>query len=182
MTGLTTTIHMPLDSNKEVFTAECDGGYVGCLRLDNVIAITSERYEKPLQAANAARKLKKQVGQVDSKSCIDPENSVKKESVQALNKSPETKKSLILSLELYTHEEMQSMPQFNFHEVWLITKEGEFVSDCMNQKAKRLVAFTSDRAKAKRFEDHEAAKRTMTTLKGVVGPGFGLMRVYGKVK
>jgi len=173
---------MPLDSKKEVFTAKCDGGYLGCIRIDDIIAITSDKYDKPLQAANAARKLKKQVSKIDSTTYVEAENSVKKEVVKALNKSPDSKRSLVLSLELYTHEEMQALSHLHWKEVWLITKEGEFVSDCLNKQAKRLVAFTGESKKAKRFEDHEDAKRTMRILKGVVGPGFGLVRQYAKVQ
>ena len=51
----------------------------------------------------------------------------------------------------------------------------------LNQKKKQLVAFTSDREKAKRFKSHEEACRIMRTLKGVVGPGFNLTRFYIKL-
>ena len=158
---------MPLDTSKEVFTAKCDGGYFGCLRTEDCIAITKKSFPKPLQAANAARKLKKTLGLIDE----TPTDSLP---------GPRKAKSLPLRTELYTAEQMHEAPLLKFREVWLITKDEDYVQDCLNKETKKILSLTRDRGKAKHFDDHVAATRAIRVLKGVVGPGFGLVRYFAK--
>lgn len=164
---MTKTIWLPASSDKELFTAKTESGYVGCYSCDSFTAITPQSFEKPLEAANAARRMKKQIN-------LPLEKVVKKN--KTIKQLP--KKQVKFTTKLYTQEEANTMPLLSFQEVWVITKDGEYVSDCLNVKQKRLVAYTKDKKKAKQFSDHEDAKRSMRTLKGVVGPGFGLLRFF----
>ena len=50
-----------IPSEKEIFTAKTDKGFVGCFRTDKGVFFTSEVFTKALMAANAARKLKKEL-------------------------------------------------------------------------------------------------------------------------
>jgi hypothetical protein len=72
------------------------------------------------------------------------------------------------------------MPLLRFQEVWVITKDDSFVSNCLDQKNKTLVTYTKNREEAKFYKDHEIAKMNMRTLKNVIGPGFNLMRLFIK--
>lgn len=171
---MTTTIWLPLDDSKEFFTAKTDSGYVGCYRSPEAIVITTDVFEKPLPAANAARKMKKMI---ETKTKTRTVKKVTQTKTVAVKK---TQKHVKLQTKLFTAAQAETMPLLKFREVWVITHKDEFVSDCMNTQKKRLVAFTKDKDKAKRFYDHEDAKRSMNTLKGVVGPGFGLIRFFEK--
>ena len=53
------TVWLPEDEAREVFTAKTDSGYVGCVKTDKCMIMTKEYYDKPLVAANAARRLNK---------------------------------------------------------------------------------------------------------------------------
>lgn len=169
---MTSTIQMPEDTSKEVFTAKSDEGYLGCCRANDLIHITSEVYKTPLMAANAARKLKKNLTTERDKA------PAKAESLPKRKKKPSVK----LSAELYTTEQVQAMPLLKFNEVWVITKGYDYVSDCINKETKKIVEYSPNRSEAKCFADHVTAKRAMTTLKGVVGPGFGLLRYFVKTE
>ena len=57
------TAWFPSIENKEFFTAKTDSGYIGCIKTDKCIVLTKEVYDKPLVAANAARKLNKTLKQ-----------------------------------------------------------------------------------------------------------------------
>jgi len=169
-----TTIFLPLDDSKEFFTAKTDSGYVGCYRSTEAIVITTDVFDKPLPAANAARRMKKKI---ETKTKIQTVKKVTQTKTVTIKKS---KNPVKLQTKLFTAAQAETMPLLKFREVWVITHKDEFVSDCMNAEKKRLVAFTKEKERAKRFYDHEIAKRSMRTLKGVVGPGFGLIRFFEK--
>lgn len=169
------TIWVPETSGKEVFTAKTDSGYVGCVKTNECLVMTSRFYMKPLEAANAARKLKKQMkekGTLTTTVSVSDKKTVKQKT--------KVKSHVKLTGRLYTTSDAEAMPLLSFQEVWVVTHPKGYVRDCLNQKKKQLVAFTNDREKAKRFLDHEEAKRIMRTLKGVVGPGFNLLRFFVK--
>jgi len=172
---MTVTIWIPEAEGKEVFTAKTDSGYVGCVKTDHALLMTTTFYTKPLEAANAARKLKKQMKEKGTltTAAVTPKKSV--------TQKTKFKTPVKLTGRLFTATDTEAMPLLSFQEVWVITHPNGYVYDCLNQKKKQLVAFTSTRDNAKRFLDHEDAKRTMRTLKGVVGPGFNLLRFFVKV-
>ena len=169
------TAWFPSTEGKDVFTAKTDSGYVGCVRTNECLVMTVDFFEKPLAAANAARKLKKQINTNSSLT------TVQQETKKQIKFKQKAKTPLKLTGRLYTTEQAEAMPLLRFQEVWVITHGDEFVSDCLNVEKKRLVSFTKDREKAKRFKDHEDAKRVMRTLKSVVGPGFDLLRYFIRV-
>tara|TARA_E500000318_G_scaffold15236_1_gene15590 strand:- start:310 stop:831 length:522 start_codon:yes stop_codon:yes gene_type:complete len=171
------TVWVPDTEGKEVFTAKTDSGYVGCVKTNECIFMTTKFFTKPLEAANAARKLKKQMKEKGT--LTTPVNLISKKIIKEKTK---VKSQVKLTGRLYTTSDTEAMPLLSFQEVWVITHPKGYVSDCLNKQKKRLVAFTNEREKAMRFQDHEEAKRIMRTLKGVVGPGFNLLRFFSKLK
>jgi|TARA_X000001036_G_scaffold98939_3_gene91944 hypothetical protein len=168
------TAWFPSIENKEFFTAKTDSGYIGCIKTDKCIVLTKEVYDKPLVAANAARKLNKTLKQ---------DGAIKevKKVQTATNKKTNNQSKVKLSGKLYTEEERNNMPLLSLKEVWVVTRHGEFVEDCLNQEKKLLCSYTKHRQKAKRFKSHEEALRTARTLKSVIGPGFDISRYWLKL-
>ncbi len=165
------TVWIPEAKGKDVFTAKSDSGYVGCVRTPEYTLLTSEVFEKPLVAANAARKLKKSFG-VPSK---DKEGKKVK---YVAPKKTKTKSRVKLAGKLYSNDEREAMPLLSFQEVWVISRGDEYVLDCLNKEKKILCSYTKDKQKAKRFKDYEAALRVSKVLKGSVGPGFDTTRFW----
>ena len=159
--------------HKEIFTAQAEGGYVGCFRLEKGIFFTSELYTSALTAANAARKLKKEIVQ-ENKIKV----SVKSKQTKTKKSSSKNKNSVNYPWRLFTSDEVDHMPLLKFREVWVIIKGDEFVSDALNKEKKKLVQMTASKEKAKFFTCHEEAKRIMRVLKATVGPGFDLKRFF----
>lgn len=173
------TVWLPEDEAREVFTAKTDSGYVGCVKTDICMIMTKEYYDKPLVAANAARRLNKTLKE---DGLIKESVGVKTVNVKTQKiKKTDSKSECKLTGRLYTDEQRSSMPLLSFREVWVIARGDEYVSDCLNVKKKLLCAYTKNREKAKRFKDFEEAQRVSRTLKGVVGPGFNISRYWLKV-
>ena len=163
--------------DKEIFTAQAEGGYVGCFRIEKGVFFTSELYTSALTAANAARKLKKEIVQ-EKKIKV----SVKSKQTKAKKSSSKNKNSVNYPWRLFTSDEVDRMPLLRFREVWIIIKGDEFVSDALNKEKKKIVELTSKKDQAKVFDCHEEAKRIMRVLKSTVGPGFDLKRFFIKNK
>ncbi len=168
------TVWLPENEKRDVFTAKTDSGYVGCVRTDKCMIMTKEYFDKPLVAANAARKLNKTLKETG---LIQETVKVKTEKF----KKTESKSGCKLTGRLYTDEQRSNMPLLSFREVWVISREDEYVLDCLNVKKKLLCSYTKNREKAKRFKDFEEAQRISRTLKGVCGPGFSISRYWLKV-
>ena len=177
-----------IPEDKEIFTAKVGLQFVGCCRLEHGIAFTYDAFDKPLAAANAARKLKKELT-TSSKETVTKAPVVTKKTAPSKAKKktvtpskPQSRKkvskSLISGRKLYTADETEKMPLLSFREVWVIRRYEDYVSDALNHEKKRLVAYCGTKEAAKPFGCHEEAKRVMKTLKGVVGPGFNLQRFF----
>lgn len=174
---------------KEIFTAKSDHGFVGCCRIEQGIAFTAESFPKALAAANAARRLKKELN-ASSKQAVVASQSTKKQPTapktpavtvtapkhKKKKKAKKDKSSYVGTL--YTSDEVEKMPLLRFQEIWVITHYGDYVSDALNKDRKRLVAYCQVKEQAKPFKNHEDAKRIMRTLKATVGPGFNLQRFF----
>ena len=104
-----------------------DSGYVGCVKTDGCMIMTKEHYAKPLVAANAARKLNKTLKE---NGLIQETVKVKTQKVKKTDKATECK----LTGRLYTDEQRSAMPLLSFREVWIVTRNDEFVLDCLNTK------------------------------------------------
>lgn len=164
---------------KEVFTVKTNGSYFGCVNFMQGFYVGREEFPTPLAAANGARKLRATLSIARTEK-LDSElfnNETKKTNKNVVIRS---KSRLMYKSKLCTFEETLTMPLLSFQEVWVITKEGEYVKDSLNKETKKLVTFTNERDKAQFFYDHEEAKRRMRVLKGTVGPGFGLARFWVK--
>jgi hypothetical protein len=162
-------LNLPEEKTKDIFTSKTEKGYVGCVRTEICFCITTEVFPNALQAANAARKLKKGLS--------TPLTSFK--TSEKIKKSSKKSKSTVSWRDrLYTLAEVEAMPLLRFREVWIILHRNEYVSDCLNYEKKELVKYTKSKTNAKLFRCHEEAKNTMRTLRGVIGPGFNLMRMF----
>lgn len=167
------TVWLPENEKRDVFTAKTDSGYVGCVKTDKCMIMTKEFYDKPLVAANAARRLNKTLKE---SGLIQKTVEVKTQKVKKTDKESECN----LIGRLYTDEQRSAMPLLSFREAWVVTRNGEFVLDCLNTNKKLLCSYTKDREKAKRFKDYEEASRISRTLKSVCGPGFDISRYWLK--
>lgn len=166
------TLIIPIQEGKDIYTAKTETGYVGCIQTKDYLCATTEKFSSALQAANAARKLRKiletpQKNQVTVQIAKKPKNNAQK-----------SKNPVRYSKRLYTLVEVETMPLLRFREVWVILKDDQYVEDCLNYEKKRLVLLSAHRTKAKLFLCHEEAKTTMRTIQGVIGPGFRLMRFF----
>jgi hypothetical protein len=164
-------LDIPTTNTKDIFTAKTDKGYVGCVQTKICFHITTETFPNALQAANAARKLRKDLGV-----------SIQKSSANVQKSSKKSKNTVTWQDRLYTLAEVEAMPLLRFKEVWLILHGNEYVSDCLNYEKKQLIKYSPSKDKAKLFKCHEEAKNTMRTLRGVIGPGFNLMRLFIETK
>jgi hypothetical protein len=166
--------NFPLTEIKEIFTAKTDGGYVGCIGTPLCIHITVDLFDNALKAANAARALNKQLNKkrLWSKS---PENNCPKKTKKS---SRSHKKQVGWQNRFYTLAEVENMPLLRFKEIWVILKDNKYVYDSLNHKEKKLFSLTPSSSQAQYFTSHETARCTMLTLRGVVGPGFKLMRMF----
>lgn len=160
-----------LPTDKEIFTAKTEEGYVGCVRLENYVCFTVEVFDTALRAANKARNLQRTLKTSNLK-----ENKNDEESLKVASKKP--KKKVACRQKLYTLAETEAMPLLRFQEVWVITKGDLYVKECLDKERKELIRYTKEKDQAKYFVDHEKAKMTMRVLKGVVGPGFDLARFF----
>ena len=160
---------------KELSTARTEEGFIGCYTCEQGYFLTREPKKTVLEAGNAARKLK---ALVTKKTKPEGKERQTKQSRAAKLVVRETTKKVNCKQKIYSQEETLVMPLLSFQEVWVVTKDGEFVSDCLNKKTKKLVTFTKKRDNAKYFTCHEEAKRIVRVLKGTVGPGFNLRRFW----
>lgn len=179
--------NIPLE--KKIFTAKTDYGFVGCCRIDQGIVFTAESFPKALAAANAARKLKKELGDSSKQAVVDSP-LVKKQLTASKNpavpvtsskhkekkRAKKTRNTYVGTL--YTTDEVEKMPLLRFKEVWVITRYEDYVSDALNGDKKCLVAYCQRKEQAKPFKNYEEANRIMRTLKATVGPGFSLQRFF----
>lgn len=171
-------LNIPTVQAKDVFTAKTDKGYVGCVQTQVCFYFTTEVFSSALQAANAARRLRKNLStQQESLSEVKPKTLTKPK-----KSSKKTKKTVAYPDRLYTQAEVEAMPLLRFREVWIILHGDEYVADCLNYEKKELVKYAKEQEKAKLFPCHEGAKSTMRTLRGVIGPGFDLMRMFIRVR
>lgn len=164
-------LNIPAEVTKEIFTAKAGGEYVGCVRMVDYICFTAETFDSALKAANKARNLKRLLSQQNG---TQPE----KKSVPTKSPSIKVKKKVVYHQRLFSLPEIKVMPLLRFKEVWVILKGNQYVSDCLNKKEKKLVSYSAERSEAKLFKYHDEAKSMITTLKGVLGPGFELARFF----
>lgn len=167
--------NLGLVTDKEIFTAKTEDGYIGCVRMASGICLTATVHDSALEAANKARSLKRMLTAPSTQDC---EETRKKTEVAKKCVVTKTKKKVTLRSRLYTLDETLAMPLLRFREVWIITKDLMYVSDCLDKERKNLVSYTTDQEKALYFTCHEKAKMTMRVLKSTVGPGFDLKRFF----
>ena len=164
-------LNIPAEVTKEIFTAKAGGKYVGCVRMVDYICFTAETFDSALKAANKARNLKRRLSQQNG-------TQLEKKSVPTNSSSLKVKKKVVYHQRLFSLPEIKVMPLLQFKEVWVILKDNQYVSDCLNKKEKKLVSYSAKCSEAKLFKYHDEAKSMITTLKGVLGPGFELARFF----
>jgi hypothetical protein len=171
-------LNIPTGQAKDVFTAKTDQGYVGCVQTQVCFYFTTEVFNNALQAANAARKLRKNLSAPQA-TLTDVKTKILKKPKKS---SKNSKKIVTYPNRLYTQAEVEAMPLLRFREVWIILNGDDYVVDCLNYEKKELVKYCKQKEKAKLFLCHEEAKSMMRTLRGVIGPGFNLMRMFINAK
>lgn len=172
--GAMEILNIPTGGVKDVFTAKTAGGYVGCVQTQVCYYFTTEVFDSALKAANAARRLRKTLG---SEAVVEKPKS-DKSVIKTKKSSKKRKKTVAWPDRLYTLAEVEAMPLLRFREVWIILKDDQYVEDCLNYEKKKLVTLSPHKERAMLFSCHEEAKSTMRTLRGVIGPGFNLMRMF----
>jgi len=155
--------------SKIVFTLKTQEGFYGCVKSIDKIYLTSEISATPFQAANKARSLQKSLKTKDKSKTLNKPIEVT---------SKKTKNQVNYSWKCHTFLETQHMPLLKFQEVWVITKSNTYVREYLDKQSQNLVAYTTERDKAKIYVDHEEAKLNMKVLKNLIGPGFDLMRFF----
>lgn len=167
-------LNVPTEAAKDVFTAKTNNGYVGCVQTRVCFYFTTEVFNNALQAANAARKLRKNLN-TQQKTQTEVES---KTLTKSKKDSKKPKKTVAYPNRLYTQAQVETMPLLRFREVWIILYGNEYIADCLNYEKKELVKYCKEKERAKFFMSHEEAKGIMRTLRGVIGPGFNLTRMF----
>jgi hypothetical protein len=158
-------VKLTLDKQKEFRTVKLSGNHYGIVVSGNELFFTAEGYTTPLQAANAARKLKK---------CKDDKPKAKKQkpSVKKADKVENIK-----SVKLYTESEMAGLTHLRFREVWVILNlKGLYVESTLTKR--KVVKYTEEKDKAKTFKSYEEARMMAKTLDSVQAVGHSLKRFF----
>jgi hypothetical protein len=156
-----------LEKDKEIYTLKVSGLYYGLVwsEDDQAIYLTEEGVATALQAANAARKLKK------DKDIGKP--SVKKPA--ARKNTDKVKKTK--PVKLYTEAEMTGMTHLRFREAWVITNlTGQYVEKSLTRD--KVVKYNKDKDKAQVFKSYEEASMLAKTLDSVHAVGHSLKRFF----
>lgn len=158
-------VKLILDEQKEFRTVKLSGNHYGIVVSGNELCFTAEGYATPLQAANAARKLKK---------CKDDKPKAKKQKPVA-KKADKVKN--IKPVKLYTESEMAGLTHLRFREVWVILNlKGLYVESTLTKS--KVVKYTKDKDKAKTFKSYEEARMMARTLDSVQAVGHSLKRFF----
>lgn len=156
-----------LDTNceKEVSTVKINNVYHGIVVGDDGLYLTTDTFESPLKAANAARKLKRENKIV---------RTVKKKSISPYN---QIKTKIIRVDKLYTEAEVAALTHLRFREAWVImSPQGRYVKNML--KNNKVVEYCSDRETALKFNTYEDASTGQKTLNNVVLNGHYLRRFF----
>ena len=156
-----------LTNDKEIYTLKINAEYYGLVwDKDNcTIHITEDSAATPLQAANAARKLKKY-----------KDNGTPPEKTQAFSKNIDKVKKAE-PVKLYSETEMAGMTHLRFREAWVVLSlEGLYVETSLTRD--KIVKYNKSRDKAQVFKTYEEASMLLKTLDSVLKVRHTLKRFF----
>ena len=163
-------LKLELNKDKNIYALKTPNGCLGVVSNGETLYFTSEFFDSPLKAANAARRLKKENG-----------ISTKTKKLQSSSVTKSTTTIAKIS-KLYTLAEMGYGPtKLKFKEVWLLMgPNGSFVSETLNKEEKAVVRYEKNKDKAKRYKSYEEASLDLKVLDNVVRKGHSLIRFFEK--
>jgi hypothetical protein len=162
-----TAASVKLTNDKEIYTLKINAEYYGLVwDKDNcTIHITEDSAATPLQAANAARKLKKY-----------KDNGTPPEKIQAFSKNIDKVKKAE-PVKLYSETEMAGMTHLRFREAWVVLSlEGLYVETSLTRD--KIVKYNKSRDKAQVFKTYEEASMLLKTLDSVLKVRHTLKRFF----
>ena len=162
-----TAASVKLTNDKEIYTLKINAEYYGLVwDKDNcTIHITEDGAATPLQAANAARKLKKY-----------KDNGTPPEKTQAFSKNIDKVKKAE-PVKLYSETEMAGMTHLRFREAWVVLSlEGLYVETSLTRD--KIVKYNKSRDKAQVFKTYEEASMLLKTLDSVLKVRHTLKRFF----
>jgi hypothetical protein len=162
-----TATSVKLTNDKEIYTLKINAEYYGLVWDKNnlTIHITENSVATPLQAANAARKLKKY-----------KDNGTPLEKTQASSKNIDKVKKAE-PVKLYSETEMAGMTHLRFREAWVVLSlEGLYVETSLTLD--KIVKYNKSRDKAQVFKTYEEASMLLKTLDSVLKVRHTLKRFF----
>jgi hypothetical protein len=162
-----TAASVKLTNDKEIYTLKINAEYYGLVWDKNncTIHITEDSAATPLQAANAARKLKKY-----------KDNGTPPEKTQASSKNIDKVKKAE-PVKLYSETEMAGMTHLRFREAWVVLSlEGLYVETSLTRD--KIVKYNKSRDKAQVFKTYEEASMLLKTLDSVLKVRHTLKRFF----
>ena len=162
-----TAASVKLTNDKEIYTLKINAEYYGLVWDKNncTIHITEDSAATPLQAANAARKLKKY-----------KDNGTPPEKIQAFSKNIDKVKKAE-PVKLYSETEMAGMTHLRFREAWVVLSlEGLYVETSITRD--KIVKYNKSRDKAQVFKTYEEASMLLKTLDSVLKVRHTLKRFF----
>jgi hypothetical protein len=162
-----TAASVKLTNDKEIYTLKINAEYYGLVWDKNncTIHITEDSAATPLQAANAARKLKKY-----------KDNGTPPEKTQAFSKNIDKVKKAE-PVKLYSETEMAGMTHLRFREAWVVLSlEGLYVETSLTRD--KIVKYNKSRDKAQVFKTYEEASMLLKTLDSVLKVRHTLKRFF----
>jgi hypothetical protein len=160
-----TLVKLDTNNDREVYTVKINHGYHGVVVGDNNLYVTTESFESPLKAANAARKLKRENKITRT---VKKKSDVNYTAIQT--KIRRVKK-------LYTETEVASLTHLRFRENWVILNpKGEYVKTVLSDN--KVVDYCAKKEQARTFKTYEEASDYQKTLDRVVKTGHTLRRYF----
>ena len=162
-----TATSVKLTDDKEIYTLKISAVYYGLVwdKDNSTIYITEDSTTTPLQAANAARKLKKY-----------KDNGAPPDKTQAPSKNIDKVKKAE-PVKLYSETEMAGMTHLRFREAWVVLNiKGLYVEASLTRD--KVVKYNRERDKAQVFKTYEEASMLLKTLDSVHEVGHTLKRFF----
>lgn len=162
-------IKLHTNDDREVYTVKINESYHGVVVGEETLYVTTEAFESPLKAANAARKLKREnkISRTVKKKS-DVNNTVIQTKIRRVKK-------------LYTETEVASITHLRFREAWVIlSPKGEYVKLVLS--GDKVVDYCKKKEQAQTFKTYEEASDYQKTLDRVVRTGHTLRRYFVEAK
>lgn len=169
-------VKLTLEEGRECRTLKLNEKHYGIVVQRNELYFTAESFSTPLQAANAARRLKK-CKDLNCKPTNKKAVTKNTDKVEKVEPKKPKKAQQIEPVKLYSETEMAALTHLRFREAWVILDiRGMFVKETLTKS--RVVEYTKDKNKAKIFKTYEDARMMSKTLDSVAKVGHSLKRFF----